>query len=360
LKPFHRPRRLVLPAAIRILAVFLSLSPVHAANYFYTRSAYFNLEGRGTLASGLTQLSVSGDYGDYQKRYFIIPLFFDFSLVRNVQTGVEVPIVGFRDIKRDTVEFAPVGDVQAFLEFGRDDTEYNFRDAIIIQVTYGSGQGASFDIMTNEKRSEAYSREINNKGYYPASRGNNQYALGYRLTKHIGNNSSFTFNGSYVYELLEGETFKSNFVDEFQGVIIESASNTNDTAVGKFSTSDYSFFGIENIFKKLFWTTDPENPWHDKANDHLEFSCTIDTYFDTDYYIGERRIEFGFKPFIELSYHYRFTGLSLYKSRLILVPGMWVKIGSKIRYLFGVSKILWAENDFEYDDAAQMRVLIQF
>ncbi len=80
------------------------------------------------------------------------------------------------------------------------------------------------------------------------------------------------------YSLLESLTNLFSLT----GFINENDETQQNTSVGNTSDialedSSFSFFGIEKIIQKLFWTTNLKDPWVDKKNDHLEISLSIDT-----------------------------------------------------------------------------------
>jgi hypothetical protein len=270
-----------------------------------------------------------------------------------------MPIV-VREEKVSQNIFTKTGELDLTFQIGHDDTEYNFRDALVVRfrinktVTESVGRNNSI----NEDKYN-YGTEADDLSYYPIIKNDNPFTLGWNFTKSIAQRSTFNFNFYYNYEYIEGDDFVSNIFGEF-GAWARNAETGASQSDPTASNTDFSFFGIERIFQKLFWTTDLKDPWVDKRNDHLLINASIDTFFNLDYYIGKQKLTLGFKPFIEASFLYRFSQESMYRSRLVLVPGLWLKIGKYIRFLVGFEKTLWAEEYYSIDDASYLALEFHF
>lgn len=277
--------------------------------------------------------------------------------VKNVQLGLTIPLVSVYDARLNETRNVAIGDFQVDFEFGHDDLEYDFREAFTFRTRINTGPAIDRNLRFSSTPSD-FTIQSSLADYYPLVKKNVDFALGWNFTKEILPNTSFHFNFRYVYELAPDETLTNIFA--FNGLDGSSNQTSTVTNLNQFNGSTLSLFGIEKIIGRLFWTTGLDDPWKDKINDHVELSAAIDTTFNLEYYLFDRRFSLALKPFLELFFLKRFSEESLFKSNLSITAGIHFRLFSALRYQIAFSHILWSESRFEYQDAAHMGLTLFF
>ncbi len=350
-------------ALTSFLTAFLVFQPSFAMTgpgFFDTETALFYPTGHLVLALGLDQYLSYSTSGNLQKRYGQVPFNLSYSLVRNVQVGVTIPLVWATATKTGKSLGLAGGDGLVELHFGNDEPEYDYRESFVFKVRVP-------DASPPVGREKRFSSGLDYEGddfvlqvsdYYPLVKHNVDLTLGWNFSKQILPKTFMHFNARYVYELNTNETLTNIFA--FNGFIdttndISSTSNFDNYAGAKFS-----LFGIEKIFQKFFYSTSFTDPWSDKKNDHLEFSLAFDTTLDLHYELFERPISLSLRPFTELFFLKRFTEDSLYKSNLAWTFGVGFFLPFGLRYQFGYTHVFWSENKFDYEDSARMNLSFVF
>ncbi len=327
--------------------------------YAQTRLAHFYPPGHLVLDLGFQNYFSSGEFGDFQGRYYFIPLSLTYAVVKNVQLGVTIPVAGIYDAQFNRYQKFSFGDFQVDFEFGHDDYEYDFREAFTFSTRIGTGVPVNRERRLSTTPSfYKFTGQNPPDDLYPFVKNNADFSLGWNFSKELFQGTSVHFNFRYVYELGPDEGLTNIFA--FNGLVDSTNDTSTVTNVDQFSGSTVSLFGIEKIIGRLFWTTGLDDPWKDKINDHLEFSTAVDTTFNLEYYLFGRRFSFVLKPFLEIFFSKRFTEESLYKSHLDLTVGIHLKLFSLLRYQIAFTHVLWSESRFEYQDAATMSLTLFF
>ena len=311
------------------------------------------------LSLGWERYRDPGIYGASQHLYDVAPIGLRYALARNVQMGLFWPMVGVENLTSPTLSLAPAaGDITFELAFGHDELEYDYREAFVFSTRI-------IDESPAVPRSRAqtsvvdYNRDATSRDYYPFVFHNTDFSLGWDFTKRLEGRVRLHASVRYVYELSTNETLTNVFA--FNGLIDQNPSNAQNTAgLSNFQDAKISFFSLEKIFQKLFWTTSLTDPWSDKANDHIEYGLALDTTWDLHYDFAGTPVEVSVSPFLEISGAQRFTQLSMMKSHLQSTLGAELAWGPRLRTKFGFTRILWAENNYDYSDGARLELSFLF
>ena len=293
--------------------------------------------------------------------FFRFPIYFDYNIIKNVSVQVGLPptvsIFNIKDnqpIQEAPLYFGGNGYLKFLLAF--DDYEYNFKHAISIGYYFSS---SSQNFNETRKTNSAYNtRDFTINDFYPLIKNSENLSLGWVFSKKIDKKTLFNFNIKYFYELQSPESLTnlftlSSFINENDQ--IQQSTSTDNIAL---EDSSFSFFGIEKIIQKLFWTTNLEDPWIDKKNDHLEISLSIDTQLFLDYTIASFSIEGSLNPFIDLNWLYRFTDESLYKSHLLVSTGVIYNMTPFLYYLFTLNHFLWQEEAYDFKSSIHVNIVV--
>lgn len=326
------------------------------ADYFDTESAWFEQEGRVNLVTGIERFNLRSPFGNIYNRVLNIPLEMNFSMIKNVQLNLQWPLFFMTDptINHTTWNF---GDIYFGLALAFDDLEYNFKWALTFNTPLYTQNNNSLQLRYNEDIDTSTIYSFTPDSTYPMTKGNNQYSLGYRFSKEIGEKFRVHFNADYVYELLENETIVSNLFSEITGFIQQEEGSGG--TLSKTNVEGFSPFGLDKIFRKLFWLNeDLQDPYKDRKNDHIELSLTVDSFHHNEIYLKSgKRIPIYFKPFLELSYVYRFTQESLYRSHLTVIPGFFLKYQKYMGIQTGIAFDLWGEENYFKKTAFKMNFI---
>lgn len=278
----------------------------------------------------------------------MIPFGVSHTLIQNVQARLFIPRLIGKNLETGEKIGGAWGQFGMEINFSWDDAEFDSRKGVLFRVIFRGGVPFEPGSLLNQETN--YSDERATVDLYPISVNRITYSLGYMYNKKIFKKSFFNFNARYVYVLnkLEEENALKN-IFPIQGLVAKTLITNESGAIE--TNKKFSFFGFENMFKNWFWRQEGEHPWLDKENDHIEISASIDTFINSDYYFGKRKIMMGLKPFLELSLKKRFTLTGIFKTRLIFTPGIWIKISNTFRFLLGLNRILYSEPGFNFDES---------
>ena len=318
------------------LLFLLAKGHLWSTDYFSTQSAYFADEGRVKIIVDFNQYEKRGKFGARQYLLQEIPFTIRVAILRNLEASLKLPVVfGYNFLTEDRLP-AVFGNVEIELRFGRDDDEYNYREAFYISYRIGSGPSV-------EKPAEGtlIGGDALDPSYYPAVSSLYEFSLGWHCTKDIGEKSQFHFNSAYTYQLNEGENLDRliNFEGVTGGAIETNANGEN------IQRNSFTLFGLDKSLKRLFWTTSLNNPWADKKNDYITLNAAIDTRLSTGFFFGKRQLILALKPFLEMTWLIPFSDESYYVSRFTLVPGMLLELTRYFRYAFGLAFFIDPLND---------------
>jgi len=357
---------------IPILVFFIFLiARLSAVDLVYTRSAWPQREGRGNLSVNLGKYLYHNEYGRAEREYLYLPVYMQYGLTSFVQLAAFLPIINARNVIESKGnmfsggEGIAVGDFHIELKFSDDNKEPEYNYSIVVRYQYKSGvqTGLSPQEIQMLTDKSGVDRKIT-VSYYPFSKGVENLGLGYYLTTDLFKKIDVNFNATYTYEFgiiedeAEGErrmTIKDFF--KFEN-IIEKEKDKEGKETEKFKIK--SFFGLEKMFKRLFWTSSKSDPWSDKRDDHITLSLSLDTFLDTDYYIGKKRVLIGLRPFVEFTGILNWHESSTTRSCLMINPGLWIKFTNPLRYMISFTFVAARSREFPFDTGLIQGIAVQF
>lgn len=320
---------------IIFMAALVFGSHLQAADLFHTESAWFAKGGKVIFNTGLFRFNRSGLYGSKMDEIYYLPLEINFSMINNVQLNLNWPFYVSKDIITEEIEFT-YSTLTMGLAFGFTDNEFDYKWAINFYNTLAVRENADSSF-ANDETINVFQDQTVRGNSYPMAKDRHYYALGYRFTKSIKENTTINVNFDYVYELASNETIRSNIFSKFSGLVQDEKGNFSNV-------EGFTLFGMEDIFRTLFWRDkDLSDPWKERRNDHIEFSASVDHFFTTDYYIKDKKIPLSVKPFLEFFWSYRFSRMSVFRSEIILTPGVWIAYSRHFRFMFGLDKTVWID-----------------
>ena len=322
---------------------FVFLAKAHGTDYFFTQSAYFHEAGRVSFVIDFNQYLKQNSFGVNQYLLQELPLKVKATLVNNVQASITIPLVFGLDYLTAEPLSTELGNLEFELRFAADDEEYKYCQAYYFKYRVGTGPPTQ-----KIEEPSQLSGERASVSYYPLASSLEEMDLGWQATKNIFPKTQFHLNLTYTYQLSDNQTI-TNLIG-FEDIVNDNV-ETNARG-GRLATTRVSLFGIDTSLRNLFWSTSLNDPWSDKKNDYFTLSMAIDTYIGTDYYFGRKKILLGLKPFVEFTWLIPFSDESFYHSRLLLVPGLFLKFTKHIRYLFGVGISLEPAGATEFKNTA--------
>lgn len=355
-----RPRRLARRWRPVFFLGLLAVQCLQAVpGYLNTRSTQFYPRGRVGLSVGLDRFEDRGPYGTWPLVYTALPINLTTALARNVQIGLTLPFTWVDNGARPDRSLAPVaGDMLIDMEFGHDEPEYDYREAFTLRVRIPDTSPAidrnrRFSTLTRD-----YAESASVRDYYPLSLHNQELALGWNFSRELGQKTWLHFNARYVYEFGTNESLTNMFA--LQGVLVSTndISTLSGTNFEALAGTSFSLFGLEKIWDRFFGWTGRVDPWADKRNDRVELSLAVDTTVDLGYHVAGRKIPFSIQPFAELFLVKRFSEESLAKSHFDLSAGASFHLPAHLRLQLAFTRVLWAEERFEYQDAVRMNLTI--
>ncbi len=334
---------------------FLSLlflgyfSNLWGTDYFFTQSSYFKEPGRFSFFIDYHQYLKKNKFGIDQYLLQEVPLKIKATVFKNVEASVSIPIVFGQDYSTSDPLSPVVGNISIELRFANYDEEYDY------QYSYYFNYRISTGVVSRKLEKSDLDGDVIRASYYPIASSFDEMQLGWHMTKKITPKTEFHFNFNYTYQFTNNENI-TNLI-AFEG--FETAIETNARG-GQLSQAGFTFLGLDKTVRKLFWTTSFNDPWGDKQNDYFIISMAIDTYIGTDYYFGKRKLLFGIKPFVEVTWLFPFSNKSFYNSQLLIVPGLYLKFTKYLGYLFGIGLVFdnWQHFDFEQVAFMSLRVYI--
>lgn len=311
---------------------------------------------------------VSSKHVTYE--YLYLPFKLQYGLANLFEFDVSFPIVAYRDSVKGAMPGASAAEVirgfffcdttfEVRLRFNDYDNRAAFNLAASVQLPTGashprSGSGLSSHttiIATNVSPGSVDPSTLGENDYSlsPFSRGVSEFSLSCYYTKEWLDDLLMHVNVSYIYELAPGEIFWQP--EDFVTMQPDGSGNT---------TPIFKFFGIEKLFKQLFWTWSRTDPWYYRRNDSIKAAIAFEYQFDTPLAIGDAAIDMSYKFFLEISGTLMWDQSSSRRNELIVTPGAWIKLTRYARLLVGYTFVIADREDRYYNQrfSAGIRVLL--
>ncbi|HMB00451.1 MAG TPA: hypothetical protein VKS21_05635 [Spirochaetota bacterium] len=344
-----------LTAALLCLSLF-----AYATDFHYTVSPYFRTRNHGAVFVNYNRMLGRNFFGKTYKSLVSLPVGVKHSFFNNFQVRFTWPvtIAAFYLLNKENRYSSQAGQPILALNFNWDDIEYNSTKGVMLRVMLKFKSPYEDSVLTNKGRSyyknnftaEAPGIE-DGTDFYPAVKARFNYDIGYMYAKKISQKSTIQFNFRYNYSFTTAEEngIMTN-IFPVGGWTRKKIITSRDTAGNETQVTNKSFilFGFIPMFKNWFWRQNGSDPWYDKKNDYLLFTGSIDTFINTDYYINNKKIIIAFKPYIEFAFFKRFSKESLEKTRLVISPGVWLKVTKWFRFVAGLHKTIYAEKGYNY------------
>lgn len=369
------------PIIIKLLVAVICISaPLLSADLLFSKSAYIMDEGRFVLSADLFRYSylknftaiyltqttnyspyelvtetnevISEKYSTYEMLY--MPVTLNIGLVRFLQFDFVFPMIAYRDLATERLNEMNNSENTSFYGFTLGDVKFetrvrwdnvktlsSFNLAFGVQVATGSESGrrdadSELDlnltkVYTNKEPGYDDPATWYESGYkyFPLSSHTKEYKISFYYTQQWMRNLFSHFNLSYVYALEEDEQFwKPKNLFEYN----------EDAPEGE--KVQWYWFGVQDLFKKIFWIWSKDDPLAYRRNDRIEYAFALEYFMPSTLSVGKAEIDVAYKWFVEFNGIISWDESSAFSSEFVVTPGFWLKMTKYGRFIFGYSFII--------------------